>query len=280
MARTLSAIRQVIQQILRDEFNPDVSSDWKEDELDIHIGNILYEVSEASPLETFEPVIVTANSKKLDISSIEDLINIYRAEYTINADPRNYRNIVYLDNQTIEMKIDSKPSSSGSSGTLTGTVTFTSGSATVTGSGTDFDGELAQNYYIKPSTKSHWYRVYSVESDTSLTLDEPVKAEDNGADTEDLTQYREGVALVYFGRLHTLNDDKSTLNPKEEQAIILGVCGNAAISKARELMNKVNRGGGATASNMNNWGILKLELYRQALRRLSPPVPKTVYSRS
>lgn len=57
-------------------------------------------------------------------------------------------------------------------GTLTGTVTFTNASATVTGSGTAFTTELSVGDYIKPSTSGYneWYRVNSIESDTSLTL--------------------------------------------------------------------------------------------------------------
>ncbi len=55
---------------------------------------------------------------------------------------------------------------------LSGTVTFTNGSYTLTGSGTAFTTELRQGYYIKLTTDSETYyaQVFSVESDTSLTL--------------------------------------------------------------------------------------------------------------
>lgn len=55
--------------------------------------------------------------------------------------------------------------------TLTGTLTFTNGSTTVTGSGTSFTDELTIDdrirLYVNPNT---WVRIYSIESDTSLTL--------------------------------------------------------------------------------------------------------------
>lgn len=58
--------------------------------------------------------------------------------------------------------------------TLTGTLTFTNGSATVTGSGTAFTTELRLGDWIRLSTDvdttSGWRRVSAIASDTSLTL--------------------------------------------------------------------------------------------------------------
>ena len=57
--------------------------------------------------------------------------------------------------------------------TLTGALTFTQNSATVTGSGTLFTTQLTAGVngeYIRTAT-SKWYKVSSIESDTSLTLE-------------------------------------------------------------------------------------------------------------
>jgi len=54
--------------------------------------------------------------------------------------------------------------------TLTGDVTFTSGSTAVTGVGTLFLTEVAAGDYIRPAGGVEWYRVESVVSDTELTL--------------------------------------------------------------------------------------------------------------
>lgn len=53
---------------------------------------------------------------------------------------------------------------------LIGTVTFTNGSATVTGSGTVFASELSPNDYLWLEADKVWARVSSIASDTSLTL--------------------------------------------------------------------------------------------------------------
>lgn len=61
---------------------------------------------------------------------------------------------------------------------LQGSLTFTNGSATVTGTGTAFRpsieqiGDIKKGDYIRAATSTKWYRVKSVETVTSLTLDE------------------------------------------------------------------------------------------------------------
>lgn len=61
---------------------------------------------------------------------------------------------------------------------LQGTLTFTQGSAVVTGTGTAFrpsveqEGQIKKGDYIRATTSTKWYRVLSVSSATSLTLTE------------------------------------------------------------------------------------------------------------
>jgi len=73
-------------------------------------------------------------------------------------------------------------------GTLSGTVTFTPGSTSITGSGTSFSIELEADYLIKKSDGAEWYVVASIESDTDLTLATP--SSDDGDDAADATLYR------------------------------------------------------------------------------------------
>ena len=60
-----------------------------------------------------------------------------------------------------------------STGTLTGTCSFTNGSDVVNGSGTSFTSELSAGDYIKPDSAGYneWYKVKTVDSDTQLTLE-------------------------------------------------------------------------------------------------------------
>ena len=277
MALELSGIREVIRKTLRDEFvSASVDLDWTDEELDTFISQCLREISRRSPNKVIEVKTTLANSKILDISDIDDLLYVDKLEYPVGSDPRDYRNAIEIDRETIEISVDTD-TSAGGSGTLTGTVTFTTGSATVTGSGTDFDGELEADYHIKPSGGTRWYRIYSIESDTSLTLAEPVRSADNGADTIDLTQYCYEVVYIYCAKKHTLTETTSTLNPQEEEVLIYGASGEAALSKVRSYINKVSTGGAATVSHLMNWANMQLMLYKNGLEQISIPRTKRRY---
>ena len=267
--KNLAAFRALIRQKLRDEFVVGKDQEWANDELDILIGDCVAEISERSPHMVTEVLTTIANSKVLDISSIEDLVEIEKAEYPIGYEPRKFRNVEYLDNETIEIETTLTPSAGGS-GTLTGTVTFTTGSATVTGSGTSFSDDLAANYLIRKSGSTRWYRIYSIASDTELTLAEPVRSSDNGADTVDLTEYCYEAVCLYCRKLHQLTESVSTLESKLERILVLGVTGKAAISRSRSLINKVTLGGGTTSAEMRTWGMTQLSLYRESLRGAKP----------
>jgi len=232
MAMTLTQMRNAVKRDL-------LTTDFSDTELEDIITQVLVEVSDAAPYQVVETALTVENSKLLDISGISSLLGIDKVEYPVGNDPRSYRNFKQIDNETIELDMDSTFSETGEAGTLTGTVTFSSGSATVTGSGTDFDGELEADFFIMVSDGTRWYRVYSIESDTSLTLEETVKSGDAGADTLDSTKYRNYVARIYCNKLHTLSTT-STLDSKEEHVVLLGSVAKAAslwLNKTKELIN-------------------------------------------
>lgn len=232
MALTLSQMVSAVKRDLK-------TTDYSDSELEDIIEQVLVEVSDAAPYQTVEVLPTIANLKTLDISGITSLLEISKVEYPVSSSPRDYRNFEKIDNETIEIAMDSAFGETGAQDTLTGTVTFTSGSATVTGSGTDFDGELAVGSFIKTSTGTRWYRVYAIASDTSLTLEETVKSADTGADTLNSTIYLDYGARVYCNKLHTLSTT-STLDAKEEHVVLLGSVAKAAslwLNKTKELIN-------------------------------------------
>jgi len=277
MANNKSGIIALVRQMLRDEFVSGTDFEWKKDELDIHIDNVVRQISRVSPYMVKEVLTTIANSKELDISDIEDLIRIEKLEYPTGGDPRNYRNLKEIDADTIEIDTTLTPIAGGS-GTLTGTVTFTSGSAAITGSGTAFTTELVAGYHIKKSTGTRWYRIYSITSDTALTLAEASR--DTGADTVDVTQYCYETVYLFCAKLHSLTEESSTLKPLQEILLVDGVCAYAAIAKAREHINKVNVGGAGTAKDLLVWGQNKLALYKVELGGEQKPRSRHEYSKS
>jgi len=84
---------------------------------------------------------------------------------------------------------------------------------------------------------------------------------------------------LYCNKLHQLTESSSTLKPQLERMLILGVCGYAAIAKARSQIDKINIGGGRTPADMQAWGMTKLALYRAGLARLAKPQTQERYAK-
>lgn len=103
MAKILSAIRATARQMLRDEFVEGKTSKWQDDELDLIIGQVVIEISEVRPRIVKESLSTTASSRELDISDIADLMGIQKLEYRISQDPRDYRNFIWIDDDTLEI---------------------------------------------------------------------------------------------------------------------------------------------------------------------------------
>jgi len=113
--RKLSAIRQTVRQFLSDEFVSGSEQDFKDDELDVHIGHCLEEISDYRPYEVKvtaddddDDLVTTAGSKELDISKISDLIKVEKAEYPVDGEPPCYRNVSVFGN-TLRLVIDGSP---------------------------------------------------------------------------------------------------------------------------------------------------------------------------
>jgi hypothetical protein len=75
-------------------------------------------------------------------------------------------------------------------------------------------------------------------------------------------------ANIYYGKLHTLDGDGSTIPAQHEDLIAAGACGYAAVEWAAHAVNRVNVGGAVTPGEFLAWGREKLSYFRQELRRL------------
>jgi len=257
--------------MLRDEFEVDVDEEFKNDELDLHINEVLVEISQVSPYKAVEPIILAANSRLLDISGITGLIKATHVEYPVvdlPSNPRVYHNIEYIDNETVEMVVSSTPTAAGTEGHITGVVTFTASSATVTGTGAavNFTGQLEEGSFIKPSTGKKWYRVLSIESISSLTLEETVKSRDACVDSENASDYRTDVAIVYCEKVHEVTESSSTLAPDLEKVLVDGVVVKATLA----WLNKMRDAIVPTSYRWyHQWANNQLMLYRNALNSIS-----------
>ena len=74
---------------------------------------------------------------------------------------------------------------------------------------------------------------------------------------------------VYYGKLHTLNADSSTLPAKLEDLAALGAAAYAAIEWASFATNRVNLGGAETWRNYLTWGQDRLVAFMRDLSKHS-----------
>ncbi len=102
--KTLSAVRDIVRQRLRDEFVSGLALEWEDDELDLLIFDCISEISKRSPYEVKETLTTTAGSRDLDISSITNLLSVEEIEYKVGSTPKNMRSCsVFADILTMDI---------------------------------------------------------------------------------------------------------------------------------------------------------------------------------
>ena len=75
-------------------------------------------------------------------------------------------------------------------------------------------------------------------------------------------------SYIYYGKLHTLDANGSTILARLEDLIAVGAGGYAAAEWAIYATNRVNIGGTVTPQEFLAWGNQKLKYFRQELKRL------------
>ncbi len=73
---------------------------------------------------------------------------------------------------------------------------------------------------------------------------------------------------IYYGKLHTIDAEGSTIPTKHEDLVATGACGYAAVEWAAYAINRVNIGGLMTPKEFLTWGREKLGYFKQELKRL------------
>ncbi len=73
---------------------------------------------------------------------------------------------------------------------------------------------------------------------------------------------------IYYGSLHTIDADGSTIPSKYEDLVVTGACGYAALEWAVYAINRVNVSGTMTPGEYRAWGNDRLRTFKEGLRRL------------
>lgn len=106
-ARTHTEISDAISQRLQDTGE----AIWDDDQKNKIIRDALLEITRYAPYSVKdESLTLTGGSKELDVSAVTGVKEIIKAEWTVDKDPQNFRNILWVDKGTIRLLIDADPS--------------------------------------------------------------------------------------------------------------------------------------------------------------------------
>jgi hypothetical protein len=75
-------------------------------------------------------------------------------------------------------------------------------------------------------------------------------------------------AYIYYGKLHKLDAEGSTIPSYLEDLIAAGACGYAAVEWAVYAINRVNVGGTLSPREFQTWGSERLKFFKSELKRL------------
>jgi len=75
-------------------------------------------------------------------------------------------------------------------------------------------------------------------------------------------------AYIYYGKVHTLSAESSTIPTQHEELITMGACGYASVEWSAYAINRVSVGGNDTPGEFLAWGNEKLKYFRKELKRL------------
>ncbi len=98
------------------------------------------------------------------------------------------------------------------------------------------------------------YQRYSLWADTLTLLGDEVPDGSN--------------AHIYYGKLHTIDAEGSSIPTTHEDLIATGACGYAAVEWAAYAINRVNVGGLMTPKEFLTWGREKLKYFKAELKKL------------
>ena len=226
---------------------------WAPNELNTYAQRVVREIERREPKLVKTALAITEYTKNIDISSLTGLLVVRGVDYPPGKYPPSKRTSNIDDDDADILKLDISSIPTITEGTLTGTITFTNADATVSGSGTAFESELAEDEFIRVSTVSKFYRIVNIVSDTELELEIEFE-ETTVEDVEDSSVMRDAasIAYVYTGQRYAL-EDRSTDLPNRFDEILLAGCEVYALqAEARNTINQVNLGEGVALAYLRN----------------------------
>jgi len=230
MAEKIKTIRTIARQMLRDEFQPSEDPDITEDELDLHIKEVLVEISLHRPYEVKETLTTCNRSGSATATTADHLIDTANAHFVAGDVGKTVHNStdkttakVTAYNSESDLTLDTNIMASGESYTLYH-LDGTSGKDLDISSITDLLEVEKAEYPTRQSPQE--FRNCIVFGDV-LTLD--VDSEPTDGDE----------VFLYCHKVHQLTESASTLRPDLEKVLVEGVVAKAAVAWCNKMRSQI-----------------------------------------
>lgn len=225
MAKTREAICAIARQLLRDEFTTS-GTDFEDDELDLHIGEVLIDISEIRPYEVRETLRTSNKSGTATATTANHLVDTDNSQFvagdvgkTVYNETDETEAKVTAYNSTSDLTLDTDIMASGESYSIYH-YQGTSGKDLNTSSITHLIEVEKAEYLTRQNPRE--FRNVKVFGDV-LTLDVESEPED---DKE---------VFLYCHKVHQLTDSSSSLKPDLERVLVEGVVAKAALAWVNQI---------------------------------------------
>lgn len=250
--KTLSAIRHTVRQILKDEFVSGTDYDFKPDELDIHIGEVLVKISQRRPYEVRVTLYISNKSGEATATTASHLIDTVNAQFVAGDVGKTVYNStdkttakVTAYNSESDLTLDTDIMASGESYYIYH-YWGTSGKDLNKASITDLIEIKKAEYPTRQDPQKFTnFRVFG----DIVTL-------------VDITPTDGDEVFLYCKKVHTLTDSSSTLDQPLEKVLVEGVVAKAAQSWLNKMRDQIVS---SSAKWYQDWADKHLALYRNSL---------------
>jgi len=259
MAKNLSTIRKTVRQILKDEFVFGTDYDFQPDELDIHIGEVLVDISQRRPYKVRETLNIANKSGEATATTASHLIDTTNNQFVAGDVGKTVYNStdkttakVTAYNSASDLTLDTDIMASGESYYIYhyGAV---SGKDLNISSITDLiEVEKAEHQTRQDPREFRNVRIFG---DILTLLD--VDSEPTDGDE----------VFLYCHKVHTLTESASTLSPDLEKVLVEGTVAKAAQSWLNKMRAQIVP---ASARWYHDWANSHLLIYRDSLDSITP----------
>jgi len=230
MAKDLSAICQIARQFLRDEFISAQAHEFADDEIEIHVGECLVEISQHRPWEVKETLTIANKSGAATATTASHLIDTANAHFVAgdvgktvyNSTDKTTAKVTEYNSES-DLTLDTDIMASGESYTLYA-YQGTSGKDLNTSSITNLLEVEKAEYPTRQTPPA--FRNVKVFGDV-LTLD--IDSEPTDGDE----------VFLYCHKVHQLTEASSSLSSDLEKALVEGVVAKVALAWGSEIRTQI-----------------------------------------